>query len=467
MLKFHNTLTRKLEEFTPLDGNHVRIYTCGPTVYNYAHIGNYRAYTWEDLLCRYLKFKGYKVTQVMNLTDIDDKTIRESRRSGNSLDNYTAEYKKAFFDDIDTLGIERAEVYPEATAHIPDMVLLIEKLLDKGIAYRGDDDCIYYSIAKFPGYGKLSGKKPEELIIGARVSHDEYEKEQWADFALWKAWDESDGEVFWETSIGKGRPGWHIECSAMSMKYLGESFDIHTGGEDNIFPHHENEIAQSETVTGKPLARFWLHCAHLIVEGRKMAKSSGNFYTLRDVIDKGHKPLAVRYLLISTNYRMKLNFTFDGLTAAQSAIDRLQEYKVLLVDYLDKNDPGTERKVTDALAQGISGFEDSLDDDLNISGALGAVFDMVRKINRIGADDGITGSDAGKALETLERMNSVLGVLDDNKREPTAEMKELIKEREMARKNKDWTTADEIRKKLDALGLEIKDTPEGAKWRFK
>ena len=268
MLKFYNTMSRRLEDFEPINPPNVGMYTCGPTVYDYAHIGNFRAYVWEDLLHRYLTFKGYNVTQVMNLTDVDDKTIKGSQKLGISLAEYTEKYKKAFFEDIDTLNIQRAQVYPSATEHIDDMVRLIQMLLDKGIAYRSDDGCIYYSIAKFPEYGKLSGKKPEHLIEGARIKHDEYEKEEWADFALWKAWTPDDGDVFWETPLGKGRPGWHIECSAMSMKYLGESFDIHTGGEDNIFPHHENEIAQSEGATGKKFVKYWLHCAHLIVEGR-------------------------------------------------------------------------------------------------------------------------------------------------------------------------------------------------------
>ncbi len=443
------------------------MYTCGPTVYNYAHIGNYRAYVWEDLLHRYLKFKGYDVIQVMNLTDVDDKTIKYSRELGKKLDEYTAIYKKAFFEDIDTLGIQRAQVYPEATKHIPEMVKLVQKLMGKGIGYRGDDGSIYYSISKFPGYGKLSGKRPEQLIPGARISHDEYEKEQWADFALWKAWTPDDNDVFWETPLGKGRPGWHIECSAMSMRYLGESFDIHTGGEDNIFPHHENEIAQSEAATGKQFVKYWLHCAHLIVEGKKMSKSLGNFYTLRDLLDRGYNPMAIRYLLLSTHYRQKLNFTFDGLSAAQSAIDRLTEFSNMLKEYAKKNKPGTDKKVTDALNKGIAEFENAMDDDLNISAALGAVFDMVRTVNRIASIDEITQADAEQGLKTLEKINSVIGVLKTEKRELPPEAEILIKKRETARKQKDFETADKIRDKLAEIGLEIKDTSEGTKWRWK
>ena len=481
-------MSRKQEEFVPLESLNVGIYTCGPTVYDFAHIGNYRAYVWEDLLCRYLRSKGFDVTQVMNLTDVDDKTIRganeqvRARHSDNHtqsddalsenaspllLDKYTARYKAAFFADIAALNIVRAAIYPEATKHITEMVELVGTLMDKGFAYRSDDGSVYYSIAKFKEYGKLSGMRPDRLRAGARISHDEYEKDEWADFALWKDYDEADGDVFWETALGKGRPGWHIECSAMSMKYLGETFDIHTGGEDNIFPHHENEIAQSEAATGVPFVKYWLHCAHLIVEGKKMSKSLGNYYTLRDILDKGYSAIAVRYLLISTHYRQQLNFTFDGLDAAQSAIDRLLEFKTMLEEFADKKLPGTDRKVTDAIGDGFGGFEESLDDDLNISGALGAVFEMVRAINKIAAEDGITCADAETALETLAKVDSVVGVLKVKQKELTDEMKKLIAERESARKSKDFVKADEIRKKLMQMGVELKDTPDGTKWKIK
>ncbi|MGC9314872.1 MAG: cysteine--tRNA ligase, partial [bacterium] len=371
-IKFKNTLGNRIVEFKPLDDKKVGLYTCGPTVYDYAHIGNYRTYMFEDLLRRWLKYRGYSVTQVMNLTDVDDKTIRESNKQGLSLDDYTAKYKAAFFEDLDTLGIERAEVYPSATEHIDAMVALVKSLLDKGYAYRGADGSIYYSIAKFPEYGKLSGKRIDMNISGARISSDEYEKDQAADFALWKAWDEGDGEVYWETELGKGRPGWHIECSAMSSQYLGTTFDIHTGGEDNIFPHHENEIAQSEAASGEPFVKYWLHSAHLIVEGKKMSKSLGNFYTLRQLLDKGYDPLAVRYVLISTHYRQQLNFTFDGLDGAKSSIDRLREFETML-GALPEGE--VNPAASELLQKARAGFEDSLDDDLNISGALGAVFE--------------------------------------------------------------------------------------------
>jgi len=467
MLRFFNTLGRRLEKFIPLDPPTVRMYTCGPTVYDYAHIGNFRAYVWEDLLKRYLKFKGYKVIHVMNITDVDDKTIKGAREAGISLDEYTRKYKEAFFEDLDTLNIDRADFYPEATKHIDDMVALIQKLLEKGYAYYGEDGCIYYSISKFKDYGKLSGKRPDKLIAGARISHDEYDKELWADFALWKAWTPEDGDIYWDTPLGRGRPGWHIECSAMSMKYLGETFDIHTGGEDNLFPHHENEIAQSEAATGKPFVRYWLHCAHLIVEGKKMSKSLGNYYTLRDLLEKSYKPMAIRYLLLSTHYRQKLNFTFEGIKAAESAIDRLREFRDMLEEYAAKNIPGTDPKVTEALKDGLEGFERAMDDDLNISPALASIFEMVRTINKISAERGITGADADKGLDILRRINSVLGVLREPRRELPPELERLIKEREEARKRKDYTKADAIREKLRQMGLEIKDTPEGTKWSWK
>ncbi|MCD6531970.1 class I tRNA ligase family protein, partial [bacterium] len=285
--------------------------------------------------------------------------------------------------------------------------------------------------------------------------------------ALWKAWDPGDGDVYWDTPLGRGRPGWHIECSAMSMKYLGETFDIHTGGEDNIFPHHENEIAQSEAATGKMFVKYWLHCAHLIVEGKKMSKSLGNFYTLRDLLEKGYNPMAIRYLLLATHYRQKLNFTFDGLAAAQSAIDRLEEYRDMLEEFSQKNAPGTDRKVRDAVDEGLKGFEEDMDDDLNISGALGSVFEMVRAVNRIASVDGISGADADYALDALNRINSVIAVLRERRRELPPEIEQLIKEREVARKRKDFATADQIRDKLAEMGIELKDTPEGTKWRWK
>ncbi|MFA5126282.1 MAG: cysteine--tRNA ligase, partial [archaeon] len=320
VLKFFNSFGNELQEFNPINPGFVGLYTCGPTIYNFIHIGNFKCYSWEDLLKRYLIFKGFKVKQVMNFTDVDDKTIKASIQNKMALSEYTDVYKKAFQADSKLLNLLPAEIYCPATEHIPEMVSLVKKLLDKGVAYRGEDGCIYFSIKKFPAYGKLAGINVKKLKAGARIKQDEYEKEGVGDFALWKAWDENDGPVFWETELGKGRPGWHIECSAMSMKYLGEHFDIHTGGVDNKFPHHENEIAQSEAATGKKFVNYWMHTAHLMVEGKKMSKSLGNFFTLRDLLDKGFKPMAIRYVFLNTHYRQPLNFTFESVKDAQKTL---------------------------------------------------------------------------------------------------------------------------------------------------
>ncbi len=329
-LKVYNTLSRRVEELVPLTPGRVHMYTCGPTVYNFAHVGNFRAYIFEDLLRRYLLYHGYQVCQVMNLTDVDDKTIRGAREKGVSLAEFTRPYVAAFFEDIERLNIARAEHYPAATDHVPEMIALIQTLLDKGVAYRSDDGSVYFSIAKFPGYGKLAHLDMDGLQAGARVAQDEYQKDNVADFALWKAWDPADGDVAWDAPWGRGRPGWHIECSAMSMKYLGPSFDLHTGGMDNIFPHHEDEIAQSEAATGQPFARYWMHCAHLVVEGRKMSKSLGNFYTLRDVLGRGYTGREVRYVMLATHYRQSLNFSFASLDAARAALGRVDEFTARL-----------------------------------------------------------------------------------------------------------------------------------------
>jgi cysteinyl-tRNA synthetase len=377
---FFNTLTRKKEKFVPLEEGKVRIYTCGPTVYDYAHIGNFRTFVFQDLLRRWLEYRGFKVIQVMNITDVDDKTIRGARKRNIPLREYTDYYMKAFFEDIEALNLEKAEYYPRATEHIPEMVELIKRLMEKGYAYRGEDGSIYYDISKFKDYGKLSKLKIEELKPGARVKVDEYGKEEARDFALWKAWDEEDGDVFWETEIGKGRPGWHIECSTMAMKYLGETIDIHSGGVDLIFPHHENEIAQSEAATGKPFARYWLHSEHLLVEGRRMAKRYGNFYTLRDLIKKGYDPKAIRYLLMSTHYRQQLNFTFEGLEAAKGAVDRLTTFVRRL---LETDGAGCGEEIKRLMAEVQKRFESAMDDDLNISVALAALFDFVRDVNKL------------------------------------------------------------------------------------
>lgn len=462
-LRFFNTLTRKKEEFIPIEPGKVRMYTCGPTVYDYAHIGNFRAYMFEDLLRRYLEYKGFKVTQVMNVTDVDDKTIAGSRAKNISLSEYTKRYKDAFFEDLDFLNIERAEHFPEATAHIKEMVDLVKKLLDKGFAYRSNGD-IYFKLSSFKEYGKLSKMKLENLKKGARVASDEYEKEQASDFALWKGWDQKDGDVFWETELGKGRPGWHIECSTMSMKYLGEHFDIHTGGEDNIFPHHENEIAQSESATGKKFVNFWLHNGFLMVEGKKMAKSFGNYYTLRDLLNKEYNPMAIRYLLMSTHYRQQLNFTFQGLEAAKNAIQRLFDF----LDNLKRVKGEKDNSEVDSLLQKAKmKFEDVLDDDLNISEGLGVIFDLVRDINRLIDDEKISRKDASKVIEQMRSFDKVLGVLEKDELVLDNKVKELIEQREEARKNKDWDKADKLRAEIEKLGIIIEDTPEGPKAKRK
>ncbi len=464
-LKFFNTMSRQLEEFTPIHPGEVRLYTCGPTVYNFAHIGNFRTYMFEDLLRRYLKYRGYKVTQVMNLTDIDDKTIKGSIAKGVSLDEYTATYIKAFFDDIDALRIERAEHYPAATTHIPEMVAIVKSLLDKGVAYRAGSD-IYFSIAKFSEYGKLSHMDLDQLKAGAsqRVASDEYEKEQVSDFALWKGWDEKDGDVFWETEVGKGRPGWHLECSAMSMKYLGESFDIHTGGVDNMFPHHENEIAQSEATTGKKFVNYWLHSAHLIVESKKMSKSLGNFFTVRELLDKGYPAVAIRYLLLSTHYRASLNFTMDGLEGAKAAIQRLRDFYDNLTTGIKDVPSG---KVDEYIDRVKTGFTDGLDDDLNISQSLAAIFDFVRDINRLIAAGGISQDDAGKVKATMDGFDSVLAILQKEEVSLDAEVEKLIAERIAARKARDFKKSDTIRDQLLAMGIILEDTPQGTVWKKK
>ncbi|UCD16237.1 MAG: cysteine--tRNA ligase [Candidatus Zixiibacteriota bacterium] len=462
-LRFTNTLTRTKDEFKPLEEDHVRMYTCGPTVYDFAHIGNFRTYMFEDLLRRYLRYKGYRVTHVMNVTDVDDKTIKGSMAQNISLNEYTDRYKKAFFEDLDALGIERAEIYPEATTHIPEMVKLVKALLDKGIAYAVDGN-YYFSIAKFPAYGKLSHIDLSGLKAGARISTDEYEKESASDFALWKAWDTADGDVFWETELGKGRPGWHIECSAMSMKYLGDSFDIHCGGVDNIFPHHENEIAQSEGATGKRFVNFWLHSEHLIVEGRKMSKSFNNFYTLREILGKGYSPLVVRSVLLTTHYRQQLNFTFDGLDAARNALERYNDFYKNLGDYPGGDSSGEADIVINRM---LAGFEDNLDDDLNISGALGEVFDFIRDINRLKAEDNLSAEERDRAIAAVSKIETVLHFLKKEDGVLESEIAELIQKRNGARKNRDFATADKVRDLLLERGIILEDTPSGTKWKRK
>ncbi len=461
MLQFYNSLSKKKESFKPIKDSEVKMYTCGPTVYDFAHIGNLRAYIFEDLLRRYLKFKGFKVVQVMNLTDVDDKTIKGSKKENISLEKFTEKFKKAFFEDLKVLNIEKAEFYPEATKTIPEMVELIKKLLKNGLAYKGDDKSIYFSIKKFKNYGKLSGFKIKELKEGARVSQDEYDKENARDFALWKAFSEDDGNVFWETELGKGRPGWHIECSAMSIKHLGEQFDIHTGGVDNKFPHHENEIAQSEGATGKKFVNFWLHCDHLIVDGQKMSKSLGNFYTLRDLLKKGFSPASLRFLLLSTHYRSKLNFTEKAVKEAEIKVEKFDEFISKLNAV--KSEKGIKAKKLIETAS--SDFENAMDDDLNISLALTSLNDFMKEANKLLDEEKLSKSSAEKILSFLNEINSVLGVMSFEEQKLEKELLDLIEEREKARKEKDWKKADEIRDTLKSKGIELSDTKDSVRWK--
>ncbi len=460
-MKIYNTLSRRLEKFEPIEDGHVRMYTCGPTVYDYAHIGNFRAYMFEDILRRTLKFNGYKVTQVMNLTDVDDKTIRGAEAAGLSLASYTKKYKDAFFEDLKELGIAAAEHYPAATDHIPGMIDIIQKLMERGYAYQSDDGSIYFSIAKFADYGKLARIDRSGIKPGARVASDEYEKESISDFALWKAWDEADGDVAWDSPWGKGRPGWHIECSAMSMTYLGPTFDLHTGGIDNMFPHHENEIAQSEAANGGKFVQYWMHCGYLMVEGKKMSKSLGNFYTLRDILDKGYSARDVRYVLLSAHYRQQLNFTFDAVDAAHTALARMDGFCARLKEAAGA---GAEESVPGWALEGRAAFVDAVNDDLNMPEALASVFEIVHAGNKAMDSGELASPMAVAALRILAEIDQVLGVMSGNDVEgPGDEIMELVKNRQEARKARDFTQSDEIRDELLAKGWVVKDTPGGSK----
>ncbi|MBW2975629.1 cysteine--tRNA ligase [Candidatus Woesearchaeota archaeon] len=456
-LKLYNTLTRKKDVFKPIKAGHVGIYSCGPTVYNFAHIGNFRNYVFVDILKRYLKYKGYKVKHVMNLTDIDDKTIRDSAKEGLSLKRFTEKYTKAFFDDIRSLNIESASIYPKATEHVKDMIHFVDKLVKEGFAYEKLNS-VYYDISKFKDYGKLSGVDLSQMKAGARVDLDEYEKDHPGDFTLLKRskLNELKRGIYYDTEFGKVRPGWHLECSVMSMKYLGNTFDIHTGGVDLKFPHHENEIAQSEVHSGKKFVNYWLHNEHLIVDGKKMSKSLGNFYTLRDLLDKGYDPIVIRYLLLSVHYRQKLNFTFEGLEAAKSSIERLNNFIFFLRNTDSKE---SISNIDELIREAKSAFELKMDDDLNISEALAVIFDFIRDINKLS----LSKKDASKVLSFMEDINDVIGVIDLKEKEDIpVEIKKLIQEREKARKEKDWEKADKIRDRIKQKGFSIDDSKEGA-----
>jgi cysteinyl-tRNA synthetase len=458
-IRFFNTRARALEEFAPLDpqGIAVSLYTCGPTVYAHAHIGNFRAYTFEDLLQRHLESRGFDVRRVMNLTDVDDKTIRGCRAEGVPLAEFTARFKSAFFEDLDTLRIKRAGAYPAATdpENIARMVEMIAQLVASGHAYQADDRSVYFRLSAFPDYGKLAHLDLAELRPSGRVRNDEYEKESLGDFALWKAWDEADGDVAWESPWGRGRPGWHIECSAMATRLLGSQIDIHCGGVDNIFPHHEAEIAQSECCTGLEFVRYWLHCAHLLVEGQKMSKSLGNFFTLRDLTGRGFTGREVRYALLSVHYRLPLNFRIAGLEGARSALGRIDEWLARLADHAGSASPEPHP------AAESDAFGAALDDDLNISAALAVLFDAIRDSHRALDAGTLSPGQARSLLDWWARIDTVLALAPDSGGVP-AEVQALADQRAAARAAKNWAESDRLRDAIRALGWEIKDARDGA-----
>src|SRR5579872_1398275 len=491
-LRLFNTMSSQVEEFRPLCDSEVRMYACGPTVYDYGHIGNFRTFIAVDLLRRFLRQSGYTVRHVMNITDVDDKIIRNSARDGISVQQYTAKYEKAFLQDAAMIGIEQP-ILVHATEHIPGMADFVSKLVEKGFAYRTDDGSYYYRIAKFPQYGKLSKRDFAGMEDGARVDVDEYDKDNARDFALWKA--PKPGEASWETKIGPGRPGWHIECSVMSMEELGESFDLHAGGEDLIFPHHENEIAQSEGLTGKPFAHFWFHSRFLLVEGEKMSKSLGNFYTLRDLVLKGYKPSAIRFLLTSVPYRNQLNFTFDGLQQATASVERLRNFYALVSNPPKSTKPDAT-SLAPLAAETKDRFMQALGNDLNTAEAIGSIFEMVRVANAaINAGNWQPGADQKPLLDVMDTFDAIFAVLKDDDaakinsivawaktegREiapellaatadqlSDADIEAKIAMMEAARKSRDFKSSDAIRADLAAVGILVEITKDGVRWRRK
>jgi cysteinyl-tRNA synthetase len=465
-LKLFNTLSRSVQEFVPLDpaGHRVGMYCCGPTVYDFAHIGNWRTFIFGDLVRRYLEFKGFTVQHVMNITDVDDKIIKRVAETKSSLHEFTGQFERAFFDDLKALNCRIPHQTPRATGHIPDIVALIEKLISRGLAYKTADGSVYFSIEKYrergSQYGQLVKLNFEEMRTGERVASDDYEKEALADFALWKARVAEDGEVFWASPWGEGRPGWHIECSAMSMKLLGASFDLHLGGEDLMFPHHEDEIAQSEGAgeqrAGQPFVKFWLHGAHLLVEGKKMSKSLGNFFTLRDLLAKGYTGREIRHLLLTAHYRETFNFTLEGLQGAKAALMRLDECLSKLREVA-----GAVRATDHSPL--LKEFSEALDDDLNVAGAWGAIFEWVRDANRKLAENSLDAQAAASALASWERLDSVFGVGAPAEVEVPPDIRALLEARQAARKAKDFTRADAVRNELKTMGWVIEDTPKGAR----
>ena len=466
MIRFFNTLSRQIEEFQPLEAGKVRMYICGPTVWNFQHIGNFRTFIFADIMRRYLKYKGYELTHVFNLTDVDDRIINEAAKQNSSIDEFTAPFIQYFWEDFDALGLERPEVTPRATQHIPEMIDIIAKLLENGHAYESEGS-IYYRISAFPDYGKLSKINFSGNIAGAseRVDTDKYEKEDARDFALWKLVgpDEHPG---WDAPFGRGRPGWHIECSAMSMKYLGETFDLHGGGMDLQFPHHENEIAQSEGSTGKLFAKYWIHSEFLKIDDVTMSKSKGNFFTFRDLRDQGYSPLAIRYLLLSVPYRKQLNFTFDGLQGAESTVERLRNFRRLVRDA--KTAYGSDQETHQLIEKAVSDFEAAMDDDFNTAAALASIHDLVREINTILANDRLRSDDRAAVLNALSIFDSVLGVFGPEEDQMLeADIEALITERQNARHDRNFARSDEIRDQLAAKGIILEDTRDGVRWKRK
>jgi cysteinyl-tRNA synthetase len=476
-IKFHNTLTGETEPFVPLHPGEVRTYTCGPTVYDFAHVGNFRTFVFQDILRRYLKSKGFRVIQVMNLTDVDDRIIQKAAAAGVSIREYTDKYIQAYLEDRRALGLEQPEYIARATEHIDDMVQLIQELTERGFTYASDGS-IYFRISQFPSYGKLSKIDVSGIKAGARVDMDRYDKDNVRDFALWKA--PKPGEHFWETPIGPGRPGWHIECSAMAMKYLGETLDIHSGGVDLTFPHHENEIAQSEAATGKPFARCWLHAEHLLVDHEKMSKSVGNIATPRELFAQGHKPSSVRYLLASVPYRRQLSFTLDSLQSAANAVERLRNFVARLK--AGKFPPGESSAMAGRAAKAMEDFDRGLADDLNTAVAVAAIFDLVRDVNTSIDRGEFRSGDTAPVLAALESFDAIFAVLGDDDAEKVralglapdssapddAEIEALVAERQAARKRKDFTTSDRLRDELAQRGIIIEDTRDGGvRWKRK
>jgi len=478
-LRLYNTLTRSLDEFEPLEEGRARVYACGPTIYDYAHIGNYRSFIVYDLVHRYLEWKGYDVRFVMNLTDVDDKTIDAALAEGVTISDYTEPFGEAILEDARTLGILEADAYPRATGHITEMIDFVRRLEERGLAYRTDDGSVYFDISAFPDYGKLSRVDPDELRPGARVDSDDYEKEDVRDFALWKAAKEQDEATgaAWDSPWGRGRPGWHLECSVMSVTELGDTLDIHLGGEDLVFPHHEDEIAQAEGATGKPFVRYWLHIKHLLLEGRKMSKSLGNTVTVGELIEQGHDPAAIRHQLLSAQYRKELNFTREGLTASARAVQRVVDFEDRLrgLEVVEGGNggPGDTTRLPDLAEKLLEEFEATMDDDLNSAGAMGVVFTFVNEVNHeldtVG--EPVPASERDRTLDALERVDRVLGLLElargarELHSDEAARIDSLVAEREEARARRDFARADEIRDELAARGIVLEDSPEGTRWK--